>query len=382
MSRPVLAVAALLLASNLALAADPKPLWEVDVPKSGKTTAPHWLGYSPTGEVVAAVVAHETSADPQEFTYTLRVWDAATRKERFNADLGKSRHRGWSDDLATFPTDGTILTGGATVTFRSLDAGTQQLPFTPGVLTDHTVWSVSDLGESFHLRRDHELLDRPTELVLRSTNSRFDDYRFSRGGRGGQELRRTEINPPREGLRPQAITMSPGRTRLVASFRDDTLTASKPRHALVLYGLRTVTEFELDVLAEATNPHPGPVAALAFARDGKTLATGGEDGSVSLWNVKPTAANWQPRATVTHAEGRVIALAFSPDWRTVAAVTWDKTKPNLMLIDADTGTLVRAVRVERELTRVAWSADGRTLVTGGYGGKLRAWDVNALRKGE
>jgi WD40 repeat protein len=382
MSRPVLAVAVLFLASNLAPAADPKPLWEIDVPKSGKTTAPHWLAFSPNGEALAAVIAHETSADPQEFMYTLRVWDSATKKERFTADLGKSRWRGWGDDLATFPTDTTILAGGMSLTSRTLDDGKDAGSFSTSVLTDHTIWFVSDLGESFHLRRDHELVDRPTELVLRSMNNRFDEYRFNRGGRGGQECRTAEVRPPREGLRAQALTMNPGRTRLVASFRDDAITPSKPRHALVLYGLRTVTEFELDVLAEATNPHPGPVAAVAFARDGKTLATGGEDGSVCLWNVKATAANWQPRATVTHAEGRVVALAFSPDWRTVAAITWDKTKPNLLLIDADTGTLVRAVRLDRELTRLAWSTDGRTLVTGGYGGKLHAWDVSALRKGE
>jgi WD40 repeat protein len=61
-------------------------------------------------------------------------------------------------------------------------------------------------------------------------------------------------------------------------------------------------------------------ATLAFAPDGKTLATGGTDHKVILWDV----TNWTARHTFempnTISDRRqVIAHAFSPDGRTVAA---------------------------------------------------------------
>lgn len=384
MSRPALAACALLFASLPAAAADPRPLWEVEAATPDKNTAPGWVGFAPDGRSVVAVVVRQGAPHAPDFTYQLRVWDPATRKERFNADLGRGKTPCWGDDLASFPSDTTVLTGGETLAVRSLENGGIQSTYSTGGLADHTVWSVPDVQETFHLRRDPDRAGKPVELFYRSPTNNRDEL----GGLGGRRWRgddgmsrQAELTPPREGLRPQSVAMNPGRTRMAAAFRDDAMTG-RPRHALVLYRVKTVGDLELDPVAEATNPHPGPVSAVAFARNGQTLATGGEDGSVSLWDVQHVGSAWVPRATVAGASGRVVALAWSPDWRFVAAVTWDAKKPNLYLIDADAGALIRTAKLDRELTAVAWSPDGRTIVTGGHSGKLRGWDTEALLKGE
>jgi WD40 repeat protein len=174
--------------------------------------------------------------------------------------------------------------------------------------------------------------------------------------------------------------MNLGRTQLAVAFRDDSPTG-KRRHGLVLHDIKTVEEFALTPVAEATNPHAAPISAITFARNGKTLATGGEDGSVALWDTDFIGSSWKPRASLEGiAQHRVSALAFSRDWSMLAAVTWDKSSPNLLLIDGDGGKLLKAVRLERELVSVAFSPDGRTLLTGSALGKLRAWDVPALLK--
>jgi WD40 repeat protein len=224
-------------------------------------------------------------------------------------------------------------------------------------------------------------MGKPVELFYHTQSDRINDFRSSRI-RPQNQMRQAELLPPSEGLRTQAVTMNSTRNQIVAAYRDDSPDGSKPRHTLVLYRIKTVTEFDLDVIAESANPHTGAVSAVAFARDGKTLATGGEDGSVCLWDVKNVGLFWKPRATVKATDARVVAVAFSPDWRMVAAITWDKTKPNVLFIDADSGTLVRSARLDRELTAVAWSPDGRTLLTGGYSGKVCAWDVDGLLKGQ
>lgn len=384
MSRPVLAACALLIISTTAApAADPKPLWEIDL-AADKTGAPAWIGFSPDARAVVAVVARESMAPVQDYAYTLRVFDPAARKDRFTADLGRGKSPLWGDDLVSFPTPDTFLTGGQALTVRHVEDGRQVSSQSSGGFADHTVWAVPDLRETFHLRRDPDREGKPVQLFFRSANnSGIDEFggRRFRGGYDNGLTKQTDVRPPRDGVHTQSVAMNPGRTRLAAAFRDDAADPGKARHALVLYRIKTVAEFDLDPTAEVTNPHAGPVHALAFAPNGKTLATGGEDGSVSLWDADYVGTAWQPRATVTGGDHRVAALAFRPDWRIVAAVTWDAKKPNLYLIDADTGTLVRAVKVDRQLTTVAWSPDGRTLLTGGYSGKLCAWDTEALLKG-
>ena len=65
--------------------------------------------------------------------------------------------------------------------------------------------------------------------------------------------------------------------------------------------------------------HQAPIYALAFAPDSRTLATGGLDAMVRLWDV----ASGEPRVTLKVHEGAVRALAFAPDGQTLASAGWD-----------------------------------------------------------
>src|SRR5262249_26459739 len=81
---------------------------------------------------------------------------------------------------------------------------------------------------------------------------------------------------------------------------------------LVIY---LVSEPDPDSLARAIlRGHTGQVNAVAFAPDGRTLASGGADHLARLWNV--TTQGGEPRI-LEHAAS-VFALAFAPDGRTLA----------------------------------------------------------------
>jgi WD40 repeat protein len=60
--------------------------------------------------------------------------------------------------------------------------------------------------------------------------------------------------------------------------------------------------------------HTETVFSVAFAPDGKTLATGGGDGAVKLWQ----AASGRDLATLEGHSGKVLSVAFAPDGRALA----------------------------------------------------------------
>jgi WD40 repeat protein len=67
--------------------------------------------------------------------------------------------------------------------------------------------------------------------------------------------------------------------------------------------------------------HDGWVAALAFAPDGKTLASAGADKVVRLWEV----GAWKPKGVLKGHTDCVCAVAFSSDGKWVATGSFDQT---------------------------------------------------------
>ena len=64
------------------------------------------------------------------------------------------------------------------------------------------------------------------------------------------------------------------------------------------------------------------IYALAFSPDGKTLASGDEDGRIQVWNLVPHP---QIQTTFTGHQGSVQVLIFSPDGKTLASGSGDGT---------------------------------------------------------
>jgi WD40 repeat protein len=122
-------------------------------------------------------------------------------------------------------------------------------------------------------------------------------------------------------------------------------------------------------LLRSLSGHAGIVKAVVFAPDGHSLASGGADGTVRLWD---TVTGAEVHAFDGHARA-VEALAFAPDGRSLASGGNDGT---VRVWDAITGAeLYSLTGHTRWVKALTFSADGRMLASAGADGTVRVWDT-------
>ena len=120
--------------------------------------------------------------------------------------------------------------------------------------------------------------------------------------------------------------------------------------------------------------HSHQVNQIAFSPDGKTLASGSADKTIKLWDV----ASGTERATLKGHSHSVHQIAFSPNGKTLTSGSADKT---IRLWDVATGTEQHTFQVHipwRYWVPIAYSPDGKTLASGSTDNGLnsiRLWDV-------
>lgn len=108
--------------------------------------------------------------------------------------------------------------------------------------------------------------------------------------------------------------------------------------------------------------HSGEVLAVAIGPDAHYLASGGADRSVRIWNL----ATGDAHATLNGHEGAVTALSFSSDSKTLASSSADRRA-----IVWDLGTLTAKVTTPAQATPLRAVSLGSTIATGGEDGSLK-----------
>jgi WD40 repeat protein len=117
--------------------------------------------------------------------------------------------------------------------------------------------------------------------------------------------------------------------------------------------------------------HEGSDTAIAWAPDGKTLATGARDRTVILWDPESGEALQQ----LEGHENSIWSVAWSPDGERLAST--GGLDDTLIIWDARTGEQLAELPGDTfGLFGLAWSPDGGSLAAGTGYGRVLIWDVS------
>ena len=132
------------------------------------------------------------------------------------------------------------------------------------------------------------------------------------------------------------------------------------------------------------DPHPQgaheSVTSVAFSPDGKRIVSGSEDETVKVWD----ADTGQEILTLKGHTSGVASVAFSPDGKRIVSGSRARFHPRSQgtghASEVKCGTRPQATRSSRSRAgrvRVAFSADGKRIVSGSRGrhGGVEVWDA-------
>jgi len=308
--------------------------------------APYWVGFSPDGKRLASMEEVDPDNGRNRLT-RVRLWDTATRKELRHyqgTDVDLMALTGLLNKTPIMDCHDHIALARFTPDSKALVLLGQSR-----VVTERTSGRVPHSVEAETLRVWD--LDTGKTRVSQSVLLQGEHPRPSFTAAAIAPDGKSVITAKNGKLRPWEIVMAAG--------------GGKVAEGAGLVAGKLGKEWALP---------RGPVSALAYSADGRTLASVTDAGPLLFWEV---ATGKESRRGPIMPGGQT-CLLFSPDGATLLSGHGDGT---LRIWEAATGKMVQQVKGHQDaVTSLGYATDGKRIVSGSGDSTILIWDVERLLK--
>ena len=175
--------------------------------------------------------------------------------------------------------------------------------------------------------------------------------------------------------KPTNPRLSPDGRTIAIVFRDESLNESRQPPDIELWDVNTGERTQI------LKGHTDDIRSIAFSPDSRTLASGSIDKTIRLWDVNTgqqkrtlTAQDWLGEQF--YNVGHVQEVIFSPDGRTLASGMW---RGSIHLWDTVTGKKKKTFTGHtRWVVHLLFSEDGQTLISTSGDQTVLVWDITKL----
>jgi WD40 repeat protein len=173
-------------------------------------------------------------------------------------------------------------------------------------------------------------------IITYSSDGSFRVWDLERGTQFGEEWEDKKIGVHAIALSPDGKTIASGSSDGVVKLRNvDTGKVIK-----ILTG------------------HTNRICSVCWSSGGGRVVSGSWDETFRVWNVESGQTILGP---IKAMDGGMNAVCYSPDANMIATGGYTMLK----IWDANTGELLKTLNAEVNVTCLAWTSDGKTLITGG-----------------